>query len=68
MVNVNRVKAKLPSLLCDRSTTNPEEWAKRRRIENGLKRLRRRNSAKYKCLETRLVRDLEALEKAISER
>ena len=67
MVNVDRVKAKLPKLLCDGSTTNRKEWAKRHRIENGLKRLRRRNLAKYRSLEIRLIRTLEALEKAISE-
>ncbi|TRO44485.1 hypothetical protein E2P42_01510 [Candidatus Bathyarchaeota archaeon] len=68
MVNVDRVKAKLPSLLCDGSTTNRKEWAKRHRIENGLKRLRSRKPAKYGSLEILLIRNLEALEKALSEK
>jgi hypothetical protein len=66
MVNADRVKRKLPSLLCDGPTTNKKEWAKRHRIENGLKRLRKQNPARYHSLELRLIRILEDFEKAIS--
>ena len=65
MVNANRVKAKLPSLLCDGSTTDKKEWAKRHRMENGLRRLRMRNPEKYRSLEARLIRDLEDMEQAV---
>jgi hypothetical protein len=65
LVNADRVKAKLPGLLCDGSTTDKREWARRHRIENGLKRLRTRNPGKYSGLEARLIRDLEELEKAV---
>jgi hypothetical protein len=70
MVNAARVAKKLPSLLCDGSTTpsNRGEWAKRHRIENGLKRLKKHSPEKYHSLEARLLRDLEAMEKAVLER
>jgi hypothetical protein len=66
MVNADRVKRKLPSLLCSGPTTDKKEWAKRHRIEIGLKRLKKRNPEKYHILETRLIRDLEEIEKAVS--
>jgi len=65
MVNADRVKRKLPSLLCDGSTTDKRQWAKRHRLENGLKRLRKHNPVNYQSLEQRLIRDLEALEREI---
>jgi hypothetical protein len=65
MVNADRVKRKLPSLLLDGSTTDKKEWAKRRRIENGLERLRKRKPEKYRILEARLIRDLKDMEKAV---
>lgn len=63
MVNAKRVYRKLPSLLYDGSTTDKREWAKRHRIENGLKRLKKRNPEKYQNLELRLILVLEALKK-----
>jgi len=66
MVNADRVKKKLPSLLCDGSTTDKRQWAKRHRIENGLKRLRKYNPAMYHSLEARLIRILKDVEEAIS--
>jgi hypothetical protein len=68
MVNADHIKRKLPSLLCNGSTTDKKEWARRHRIENGLKRLQKQDSAKYRSLELRLVRDLEDIEKAISKK
>lgn len=65
MVNADRVKRKLPSLLLNGPTTDKKEWAKRHRIENGLKRLRTRKPEKYRSLEARLIRDLEDMEKAV---
>ena len=67
MVDADRVKKKLPALLCDGSTTDKQHWAKRHRIENGLKRLKKRDPVQYQNLEIRLIRDLEALEKAALE-
>ena len=63
MVDAVRVMCKLPSLLCNRSTTEKREWARRHRIENGLKRLRKNNVEKYYYLENRLIRALNDLEK-----
>ena len=68
MVNADRVKRKLPSLLCDGPTTDKREWAKRHRIERGLKRLKKRNPSKYNVLELQLIRDFEDKEKAALEK
>ena len=67
MVNAKRVMRKLPSLLCNRSTTDKGEWAKRHRIENGLERLRKHNSAKYQTMEFKLILILNDFEKAVLE-
>ena len=67
MVDAVRVMCKLPSLLCNRSTTEKSEWVRRHRIENGLKRLRKNNPEKYFNLENRLLRDLNTFEKAVLE-
>jgi hypothetical protein len=67
MVNADRVRRKLPSLLCDGPTTDRKQWSKRHRIENGLKRLRKQNNEKYVYLWLRLIRDLEDIEEAIIE-
>ena len=68
MVNADHIKRKLPSLLCNGPTTDKKEWAKRHRIEYGLKRLQKQDSTKYRSLELRLVRDPEDIEKAISKK
>ena len=67
MVDAERVMRKLPSLLCNSSTTEKSEWAKRHRMENGLKRLRKNNAEKFYNLENRLIRALNDLEKAVLE-
>jgi len=63
MVNADHIKRKFPSLLCDGPTTDKKQWAKKHRIERGLKRLKKRNPDKYNTLELRLIRDLEDMEK-----
>jgi len=68
MVNADRVKKKLPSLLCNGSTTNKKEWARRHRIEIGLKRLKKQKPTKYYNLETQLIFVLEEMEKAALEK
>ena len=67
MVDAERVMRKLPSLLCNRATTEKSEWAKRHRIENGLTRLRKNRAEKYYYLENRLILILNDLEKAVLE-
>ena len=67
MVDAVRVMRKLLSLLCNKSTTDKGEWARRHRIENGLKRLKKNNAEKYYNLENRLIIILKALEKAVIE-
>jgi len=68
MVDVDRIKKKLSSLLCDGPTTNKKQWAKKYRIERGLRRLKKSNPDKYNVLELRLIRDLEDMEKAVLEK
>ena len=68
MVNVDRVKNKLPSLLCDGPTTDRRFLAARHRIETGLKRLKKKHPEKYRLLELRLISVLEAFEKAVLEK
>ena len=67
MVNAARVMRKLPSLLCNGSTTEKSEWAKRHRIEVGLERLKKHNSAKYQTMEFKLIFILKDFEKAVLE-
>ena len=67
MVNAARVMRKLPSLLCNRSTTEKSEWARRHRIEVGLERLKKHNSAKYQTMEFKLILILKDFEKAVLE-
>ena len=67
MVTVERVMCKLPSLLCNGATTEKGEWARRHRIENGLKRLKKQNPAKYQTIEFKLIRILTDLEKVVLE-
>ena len=67
MVNADKVRRKLPSLLCDESTTDKRQWAKRHRMANGLKRLRKQNNEKHVYLCLRLILDLEDIDEAIIE-
>lgn len=64
MVNADHIKRKLPSLLCNGPTTDKKEWAKRHRIESGLKRLRKQNPTKHRSLKLLLIRALEDIERA----
>jgi hypothetical protein len=68
MVNADHVKRKLPSLLCNGSTTDKKEWAKRHRIEIGLKRLRKLKPTKYQNLASRLIFVLKEMEMAALEK
>jgi hypothetical protein len=68
MINADHIKRKLPSLLCDGPTIDKKQWAKKHRIERGLRRLKKRNLNKYNILELHLIRDLEAIEKAVLEK
>jgi hypothetical protein len=49
------------------SMTDKRQWAKRHRMANGLKRLRKQNNEKYVYLWLRLIRDLEDIDEAIIE-
>ena len=66
MVDVERVMRKLPSLLCNGSTTEKSEWARRHRIENDLKRLKKRSPEIYYNLENRLLLVLTEIEEAVN--
>ena len=66
MVDAERVMRKLPSLLCNGSTTEKSEWARRHRIENGLTQLRKHRAEKFYNLENRLLLVLTEIEKAVN--
>ncbi|MCW4003716.1 MAG: hypothetical protein NWE95_07385 [Candidatus Bathyarchaeota archaeon] len=65
MVSVARVKRKLPSLLVDGVTTYKPHWTEYKRKEYRLKRLARRNPAKYHTLLNKLLSTLEDIERAL---
>ena len=65
MVNANRVKRKLPSLLIDGATTDKRQWAERARISYRLSRFRKRNPQKYYTLNNRLITVLECFEREV---
>jgi hypothetical protein len=67
MVNVDRVKRKLPSLLIDGNTTSKKHWAARRKIAYRLDKLKRRNSTLYLSIEAKLIMTLRDIEKAVSD-
>jgi len=65
MVNVSRVRRKLPALLVDGVTTYKHGWAVYKRTEYRLNRLRRRNPAKFQSLLNKLLASLEDIEAAL---
>ena len=67
MVNADRVKRKLPSLLINGETTDKKQWAVRRKIAYRLDQLKKHNPTRYLSLEAKLMAALNDLEKAILE-
>jgi hypothetical protein len=50
VVNADRVKRKLPSLLCDGPTTDKKQWNQHNKIVYRLQRFKRENPEKFSTL------------------
>jgi hypothetical protein len=66
MVNADRVKRKLPSLLIDGETTDKRHWAAHNRVVYQLQQLKKRNPQKFNTLTNKLLMVLEEFERAVS--
>ena len=67
MVNADRVKRKLPSLLVDGSTTGKKSWNSLMRYRYQFAQFKRRHPEKFNSLTNRILLDLIDLEKAVNE-
>ncbi|MGD0204699.1 MAG: hypothetical protein ABSC20_12455 [Candidatus Bathyarchaeia archaeon] len=67
MVDAERVKRKLPSLLIDGSTTKKKEQNSLMRYRYRLKRFQKRNPEKCDNLTNKLIDVLKEIKKAVSE-
>jgi hypothetical protein len=67
LVNADRVKRKLPSLLVDDTTTKKESWNSLMRNRYQLIQFKKRRPEKYNSLTHRIFLSLTDLEKAINE-
>jgi hypothetical protein len=65
LVNVDRVKRKLPSLLVDSSTTKKKSWNSLMRYRYQLIRLKKTQPERYSYLTNQLLADLHRLEEAV---
>jgi len=66
VVNSDRVKRKLPSLLIDGETTDKRNWTTHNRLVYRLQQFKKRNPQRYSFLANRLLTVLEEIEKAVS--
>ena len=67
MVNADRVKRKLPSLLVDDSTTKTKNWNSLMRYRYRFISFKKRQPEKFNSITNRILLDLSDLEKAINE-
>jgi hypothetical protein len=67
LVNADRVKRKLPSLLIDGSTTKREDWNSLMRYRYRFTRFKKWQPEKYNSITNRIFADLMDLEKAVNE-
>ena len=67
MVNADRVKRKLPSLLVDGSTTKKKNWNSLMRYRYRFIQFRKRHPEKFNSITNRILLDLIDLEKAVNE-
>jgi hypothetical protein len=66
LVNADRVKRKLPSLLVDGDTSKKANYNKFMRTRYRLSRFKRRNPERFNTLTNKVISDLAELEKAVS--
>jgi len=67
LVNADRVKRKLPSLLVESSTTGKKSWNSLMRYRYRFTQLKKRHPEKYNSIANRILLDLTVLEKAVNE-
>ena len=67
MVNADRVKRKLPSLLVDGSTTKKNSWNSLMRYRYRVTQFKKRQPEKFNSITNRILLDLTDLEKAIND-
>jgi hypothetical protein len=67
VVNADRVKRKLPSLLVDGSTTKKKGWNSFTRYRYRFEQFKRKNPKKCNTLTNKIIADLTELEKAVTE-
>jgi hypothetical protein len=66
LVNADRVKRKLPSLLLDNNTNSPNGWKAFMRYRYRFEQFKRRNPEKFNSLTNRVLADLAEFEKAVN--
>lgn len=66
MVDADRVKRKLPSLLLDNNTNTPNGWKVFMRYRYHFEQFKRRNPEKFNSLTNRVIADLAEFEKAVN--
>lgn len=66
MVNADRVKRKLPSLLINGSTTKKKGWKAFMQSRYRYEQFKKRNPEKFNTLTNNIITDLTELEKAVS--
>ena len=67
MVNADRVKRKLPSLLVEGSTTGKKNWNSLMRYRYRFTQFKKRQPDKFNSITNRVLADLKDLEKAVNE-
>jgi hypothetical protein len=67
VVNADRVKRKLPSLLIEDSTTKKKNWNNLMRYRYRFIRFKKRQPEKFNTITNRILLDLVDLEKAVNE-
>jgi len=66
LVNPNRVKRKLPSLLVDDSKTKKNNWNSLMRYRYRFIQFKKRHPEKFDAITNRILLDLTDLEKAVN--
>lgn len=67
MVNADRVKRKLPSLLVESSTTKKKSWNSLMCYRYRVTKFKKRQPEKFASIANRIILDLTDLEKAVNE-
>ena len=65
MVNTDRVKRKLPSLLVDSSTSKKKGWNSLMRYRYRFEQFKKRQPEKFNTLTNKIIADLTEIEKTV---